>query len=527
MAKIASSRKSVQMALRVPSRMVQRKTKLAGRPTAFHPLLRLQQIVGNQAVGRLIRAKLKIGQPGDKYEQEADRVAEQVMRMPQPRLSARVAASEWSQGVRIQRACLECEDELRNQPEEEEEEEKTLQAQEIPGCRPKVIPKVQAHVNAMRGGGQPLPESVRAFFEPRFGYDFRQVRVHTGEQAATSARQVNALAYTVGRDIFFASDQHNPATFAGRWILAHELAHVVQQGSKSVAAHQEIQSGVSDVYERQANAAASAVADGFRRAPVSVSRSQAAPAIMLLTPDEFRDKVGVTTKQKAAIKALFANKTFLNLWKYLETCLATPKKDLGPLVLKVTPGLKIGGVERFGGYSPMTRTLEINPAKPEHKSNPAELVDTITHELIHAVSDLEDACVKAGADPAPLGGAATEFPPSRAAVAGTAEEKKLMVQLGPGASNPCEEFLDINKTAQQMVIQIIRENIKVAKVGRPTVTFVNEILRRNPKAMKAYTKCRDLACAKPTADERSKTVAACSADIIAKFMPKELKPYPL
>ena len=101
---------------------------------------------------------------------------------------------------------------------------------------------------------------------------------------------------------------------------------------------------------------------------------------------------------------------------------------------------------------------------------------------------------------------------------------KLMEELGPGASNPCEEFLDINKTAQQMIVQIIKENITVAKVGQPTVTFVNEILRRDPKAMKAYTACRDLACKEKDKDKRRKAVAVCSADIIAKFMPKDLKP---
>jgi hypothetical protein len=105
-----------------------------------------------------------------------------------------------------------------------------------------------------------------------------------------------------------------------------------------------------------------------------------------------------------------------------------------------------------------------------------------------------------------------------------AEEKKLMEELGPGASNPCEEFIDINKAAQRMIIDILRHNIKVAKVGTPTITFVNEILRRDPKAMAAYTKCRDAACAKPKADDRDKAMAACSADILAKFMPKDLKP---
>jgi hypothetical protein len=249
----------------------------------------------------------------------------------------------------------------------------------------------------------------------------------------------------------------------------------------------------------------------------------AARMLARLTPDEFRKNLGSTPDQTAGIDALFKNATFLALWDYLKACPAKPKADLGPLKLKVTPGLKIGGKERYGGYSPLTKTLEINPSKPEHKSNPTELVDTIVHELIHAVSDLEPECKKAGAKDAPLAGGATVHPPKRADVATPAEEKKLMEDLGPGASNPCEEFIDINKAAQQMIIEILRNNIKVAKVGTPTITFVNEILRRDPKAMAAYTKCRDAACAKPEKD-RSAAMAACSSEILTKFMPKDLAP---
>jgi outer membrane protein OmpA-like peptidoglycan-associated protein len=99
-----------------------------------------------------------------------------------------------------------------------------------------------------------------------------------------------------------------------------------------------------------------------------------------------------------------------------------------------------------------------------------------------------------------------------------------MVELGPGASNPCEEFIDINAAAQQMIIQILAENIQISRVGRPTITFVNEILRRNPAAMSAYEACRGAACAKPTADERRRAVARCSAEIIGRFMPPDLLP---
>lgn len=82
----------------------------------------------------------------------------------------------------------------------------------------------------LRAPGAPLDAASRAQFEPRFGRDFGSVRIHTGERAAASARAVQATAYTVGRDIVFARGAYAPGTPAGLRLLAHELAHVVQQG---------------------------------------------------------------------------------------------------------------------------------------------------------------------------------------------------------------------------------------------------------------------------------------------------------
>jgi hypothetical protein len=83
------------------------------------------------------------------------------------------------------------------------------------------------------GRGQPLAEPVRAFFESRFGYDFSQVQVHSDARAAESARAVNALAFTTGRDIVFGTGNYSPQTTEGKRLLAHELTHVIQQGSGS------------------------------------------------------------------------------------------------------------------------------------------------------------------------------------------------------------------------------------------------------------------------------------------------------
>jgi hypothetical protein len=105
------------------------------------------------------------------------------------------------------------------------EEEEHLQAKEVPGK----MASTSADIGDFRGGGRPLDASVRSFFEPRFGYVFDQVRVHTDERAAESAQAVNALAYTVGHDIVFGAGHYAPDTTEGRRLIAHELTHVVQQ----------------------------------------------------------------------------------------------------------------------------------------------------------------------------------------------------------------------------------------------------------------------------------------------------------
>ncbi|HTX75605.1 MAG TPA: DUF4157 domain-containing protein, partial [Terracidiphilus sp.] len=83
---------------------------------------------------------------------------------------------------------------------------------------------------ALRSPGQPLDAGIRAFMEPRFGYDLSGVRVHSGTAAERSARDINANAYTVGQNIVFGAGQYAPHQAHGRKLLAHELAHVIQQG---------------------------------------------------------------------------------------------------------------------------------------------------------------------------------------------------------------------------------------------------------------------------------------------------------
>jgi hypothetical protein len=144
-------------------------------------------------------------------------------------------------------ACAEC----------REERDGALHRKAADGAAPTVAPPIVHDV--LRSCGQPLDRETRAFMEPRFGHDFGAVRVHTDGKADRSARAVNALAYTVGQDVVFASGRFAPGTGAGNRLLAHELAHVVQQGGQARSELLEI--GLpNDPMERNADAAAEAVA---------------------------------------------------------------------------------------------------------------------------------------------------------------------------------------------------------------------------------------------------------------------------
>jgi hypothetical protein len=134
-----------------------------------------------------------------------------------------------------------------------------LQRQATSQTAPDVAPPIVYDV--LRAPGQPLDTATRAFMEPRFGHDFSHVRVHTDAQAIESARAVNALAYTVGRDVVFGAGQYAPGTSTGQQLMTHELAHVVQQGKDAKHEsgfddHAALRIGAAnDMLEREADAA--------------------------------------------------------------------------------------------------------------------------------------------------------------------------------------------------------------------------------------------------------------------------------
>jgi hypothetical protein len=185
-----------------------------------HPILQLQRVVGNQAVQRVVRAASgrfahdaggipvesplvkaaqaprKLQVPGVEYEREADQISERVMAVTEPR------RADASASIATRRVGSHAND-----------------LHEAPAAVTEVV----------RGAGEPLLADTRAFMEPRFGHDFSRVRVHRDAKAARAADAVNARAYVIGSDMVFGRGEYAPGTGSGRSLIAHELAHVVQQ----------------------------------------------------------------------------------------------------------------------------------------------------------------------------------------------------------------------------------------------------------------------------------------------------------
>lgn len=171
-------------------------------------------------------AKLRVNTPGDVYEQEADRIAEHVIRMPEP--GAAITPQFLGAAPEVRRACF-CGGSCGKCQVEQGYEHEQLQTKHVGSGDLAATAAPPAVHDVLRSPGQPLDPATRAFFEPRFGHDFGRVRIHNDERAVTSARAVNASAYTVGKEVVFGAAQFAPHTIEGRKTLAHELTHVVQQ----------------------------------------------------------------------------------------------------------------------------------------------------------------------------------------------------------------------------------------------------------------------------------------------------------
>jgi hypothetical protein len=173
------------------------------------------------ATQQLVQPSLKVGAAHDPFEDEADRIAETVMKMSDTDVARQASSGvQRTDGLddadvlpmRIRRTTVI--------PDED--------AFELSGSTETGVKRV------LQSGGSPLPKSERSFFESRMGYDLGAVRIHDDKAAAQASQTINAKAFTVGGDIAFGDGAYQPGTPGGRKLLAHELAHVVQQGAAGV-----------------------------------------------------------------------------------------------------------------------------------------------------------------------------------------------------------------------------------------------------------------------------------------------------
>ncbi|CAM5737590.1 hypothetical protein MAUB1S_02907 [Mycolicibacterium aubagnense] len=171
-----------------------------------------------------IQPKLTTGAVNDPLEHEADRVADHVMRMA---AAAPLIAAAPQQ---VSRSCASCQENPDHECDScERESAGQIQKKPMGAARPAPAEAPPSVGGVLSQPGQPMNAATRSFFEPRFGHDFSDVRIHTDHSAAESAREIGARAYTVGRHIAFGTSSFAPSTDSGRRLIAHELAHVIQQ----------------------------------------------------------------------------------------------------------------------------------------------------------------------------------------------------------------------------------------------------------------------------------------------------------
>ena len=276
------------------------KKQNAKKQSTAHPIMKLQQSAGNQAVQRLLRSsyiqqKLSDSSSRDQIEQQ----------------------SASTKGV-------------------------------------------ESQIDSFKGGGQPLPPTLRAYFEPRFGHDLSEVRIHAGAQAAEAAQSIDAQAFTVGQDVAFAAGQYSPETDEGKRLLAHELTHVIQQDGASQGLTIQRQTGTD-----------------YGLALAGSQNKYVAEAVRLWTTNK-------TMKITAFVDALM---------KTIETDLLS--QGVPEFKWQITPGLGVSGsfdsehwIVNIDPDAFSSRGITVTDLKDLNLDEVTEVVGTLYHESRHTDQDV-------------------------------------------------------------------------------------------------------------------------------------------
>jgi ribosomal protein S11 len=196
-----------------------------------------------------VQAKLTIGEPGDKYENEADHIGDQVIQpmakagslppSPHPNLQFKpVFESSIDEGeeIPVQKKCEACNEDEKIKKMELDENETSVQAKLEP--EPKQS-SLESTLNATKGGGNQLEQPIRAHMEKVIGADFTGVRIHTDSNAVQMNKELGAQAFTHGNDIYFNAGRFNPGNTESKKLLGHELTHTIQQGKSPTGIQKE------------------------------------------------------------------------------------------------------------------------------------------------------------------------------------------------------------------------------------------------------------------------------------------------
>ena len=252
----------------------------------------------------MVQPKLRVNEPGDSFEQEADAMANRVMRMNAPDSKPVTGLI----GRSVQRKCAHC----------EEEEKKKLMRKEAGGSSAsQVSPAFTSTLYSAQGGGNKMNREMRHSMEGAFNADFSSVRIHRDSTADHLARSVSALAFTYGNDIYFKNGAYSETGTEGKRLLAHELTHVLQQGG-SVPGHiqrdedtetNESRSDLSkaldknDIFQKLPKFARDKILDEIDKAPETITNAVLGKIIDAVAPEEYRE--GLKKAGEALIQKLF------------------------------------------------------------------------------------------------------------------------------------------------------------------------------------------------------------------------------
>lgn len=237
-------------------RRANRAAPTSERGLPAHPLLRLQRQVGNQAVAGMLAQRQEEDELQAKRDATLQRQEEEELQM-KPDATLQRQEKDELQAAR--------DASLQRQGDEEEE---ALQAKPAIGAEGGPVGAATAgRIEATRGGGQPLDPASRSTMERTFDTSFADVRLHTGAEASALSREVGALAFTTGNDVFMRDDTARPGTEEGQRLLGHELTHVVQQRSMPTTGAGMRVGPAGDHYEQAADAKAAEVVSRLTAEP--------------------------------------------------------------------------------------------------------------------------------------------------------------------------------------------------------------------------------------------------------------------